>query len=125
MKRISFFILGLIFSQFANASDCAVNFNTTLAGFLEQAGTLRSVSCERNTTDADLRVVLTLDCAVDSLLSTSSLAAAVDRTQGESLCAAAVIFCDGSGINFDPVASSGKSAAEDFAAIRSACSDLL
>ena len=125
MKRISFLILGLILSQLANASDCAVNFNATLVGFLEQEGTLSSVSCERNTTDADLQIVLTLDCAAGSLLPASSLAAAVDRTQGESLCAAGVIFCDNSGINFPPVAASGKSAAEDFAAIRSVCSDLL
>ena len=122
MKYISVFCLWLFTPLLVNASDCALNLDEGLAAVLAQQGSLEIVLCERNVA-ADLEVMVIFRCASGV---ESPVIAAVDRVQGESSCGVQWIMCDGTGEVYQtPFPVTGKSAAEDFAAIRNACGDLL
>lgn len=122
MKRLSLVLFCLCFPLVSQASECALSVDEGLAAVLAQDGTLESVTCEKNV-NADLEITVIFRCAEGA---ESPLFAAVDRTQGESWCAVDWYDCSGLGSGYHtPLPVSGKSAAEDFAAIRNACSDLL
>ena len=122
MKYISVFCLWLFTPLLVNASDCALKLNEGLAAVLAQQGSLEIVLCERNV-NADLEITAIFRCSTGAEF---PLAAAVDRVQGETWCGVEWIMCDGTGEVYQtPFPVTGKSAAEDFAAIRNACSDLL
>lgn len=121
MKRISLFLLCVFSPLLTYASECALSLDEGLAVILSQDGTLESVLCQRNI-NADLEITVIHRC-IDGV--ESPLFAAVDRVQGESLCAVQWIDCVGNSTGYlTPVPVTGKSASEDFAAIRNACSDL-
>ena len=122
MKNVSVLFLCLFTPLLVNASVCALNLDEGLATILDQQGSLESVLCERNV-HADLEITVIFRCATGA---DSPLIAFVDRVQGETSCGVQWIKCDGTGKAYQtPFPVTGKSAAEDFAAIRSACSDLL
>lgn len=122
MKNFSVFCLWLFTPILVNASDCALNLDEGLASVLAQQGSLETVLCQRNVA-ADLEVTVIFRCTTGIV---SPVIAAVDRVQGETWCGVQWIMCDGTGEVYQtPFPMTGKSAAEDFAAIRSACSDLL
>ena len=122
MKNVSVLCLCLFTPLLVNASECALNLDEGLAAILNQPGSLESVLCERNVhADLELTVIFRCDSGAES-----PVIAFVDRVQGETSCGVEWIKCDGSGKVYQtPFPVTGKSAAEDFAAIRSACSDLL
>jgi hypothetical protein len=123
MGKYAIFVLGTLFASNLFASQCAVEFDNALLTLLGQDGTLGNVVCER-TPNYDRTIMVNFQCATN--FAGSSLYAQVDREQGESLCAVTWLFCSGEGgSSFDPTPATGKSAAEDFAAIRNACAELL
>ena len=121
MKRFSLFLL-CVFSPFSSfASDCALSIDEGLASILAQDGALQSVTCERNV-NYDLEITVIFGCNGEVQ---SPLFAVVDRLKGESWCGVQWIDCAGNVSGYQtPEPVSGKSASEDFAAIRNACSEL-
>jgi hypothetical protein len=122
MKYISVFCLWLFTPLLANASECALSLDEGLAAVLAQQGTLQSVLCERNV-NADLEITAIFRCSSGAEFPVTAF---VDRAQGESSCGVQWFMCDGTVNGYQtPFPVTGKSAAEDFAAIRNACGDLL
>lgn len=121
MKRFWLILLCVFTPLTSFASECALSIDKGLGEILSQEGTLVSVLCERNVlADLEIEVIFLCSDGVESPLISS-----VDRFQGNSLCAVQWIDCAGNVSGYlTPEPVSGKSAAEDFAAIRNACSDL-
>lgn len=121
MKRFWLILLCVFTPLTSFTSECALSIDAGLDEILSQEGTLEGVLCERNVA-ADLGIEVIFLCSDGA---ESPLISSVDRIQGNSWCAVQWIDCAGNVSGYlTPEPVSGKSAAEDFAAIRNACSEL-